>query len=208
MSRFNRQRAISILRRLSRVILGSALLVSILAVNIPSALVASGPMCNLACCAGKAPHAAGSCMNGSCHAFLGDANPKLHFRHEIPVEPVEQWCGLTRLKATSALLPIFASITVEFNADSSADASRATSKNTSDRTRLSTTAITKPCQPECGGVASGFTGSKRYRDLATLAYADRPRPPSGTKRSKARYLPSQQLSTLWRCHTPRGPPSS
>src|SRR5690349_10464722 len=50
-----------------RTVLAVSLLLAFLASSFPLTTIASGPMCTLACCAGRPPHAAGSCMNGSCH---------------------------------------------------------------------------------------------------------------------------------------------
>ncbi len=205
MPKLNRQGLASTATRVARVILGSSLLLSILWANVPSALVASGPMCNLACCAGRAPHAAGSCMNGSCHAFL-TAQTKAHIHHEAPIEQGEQLCGLSQLRMNFSRLPVFETVTVDFGAEGYADHSHGASKNALDQTSVSTTALTKPCQPDCGTCASGFASSKRQRHAAALGHANGPRPPSGVSLASVDYRPTRKLNALCRRGAPRGPP--
>jgi hypothetical protein len=197
----------STVTRVARVLLGSTLLLSILSVNIPSAVIASGPMCNLACCAGRAPHAAGSCMNGSCHAFLGGHNQKLHLHHETRVEPAEQLCGLSPLTQNATRL-VFRPRVTRKSSPPDSQHSHGTSKTDPEHGSLSSGAVTTPCQPECGSCASGFTNSNRQRDPAALAYADRPRPPSGAGRLSLDYPLTQKLSALRQRGAPRGPPAS
>ena len=108
----NKEKLRSTLSRVSRVILGAMLLVAILSANIPSSVIASGPMCTLACCAGRAPHAAGSCMNGSCHAFLAGHNQKPHI-HQTRVRVAEQVCGLSRATKNASRLLFMQMATTE-----------------------------------------------------------------------------------------------
>jgi hypothetical protein len=205
--KLNRQSLRSAIR-VSRVLLGSALLLSILSLHIPTALVASGPMCKLACCAGRAPHAAGSCMNGSCHASLSGHTEKIHIDRETPIEQAEELCGLARLKANPIRIPLSEKLTIGFGLGASSDDSREASKSAADQAGMSTQALTKPCQPDCGSCASGFAGSNRQRNTAALAYADRPRPPSGVGFGNTTYRPTQPLSALCSRGAPRGPPLS
>ena len=162
--------------RVARVLLGSTLLLSILWANIPSAAIASGPMCTLACCAGRAPHAAGSCMNGSCHAVLSHKQ-KLHIHHETRIEPVEQLCGLSRMTRNVSQLLFMRTVTTE-SSPPDTQYSREPSKTASDRTSMSTGELTKPCQPDCGAGTVSSTNQRRPRESATHSFADRARPPS------------------------------
>lgn len=188
----------STVRRVSRVLLGSTLLLSVLWVNIPFAAIATGPMCTLACCVGRAPHAAGSCMNGSCHAVLASSQ-KLQI-HQTRIAPTEQLCGLTRVTRNATRPRLIPRVATEPNP--------ATSKTAQDHSSVSTGALTKPCQPDCGSCPSGFAGSNRQRNAAALAYADRPRPPSGVGFGNGDFRPTPLLSALCRRGAPRGPPPS
>src|SRR4051794_5140490 len=82
------------LKSIARVFLATILLLGFVASTLPLESIASGPLCTLSCCAGRAPHAAGSCMNGSCHAFLGKDSS--HHRAPVGTQVNEQLCGLAR----------------------------------------------------------------------------------------------------------------
>lgn len=191
------------LLRVARVLLAAAVLLAVLSTAVPFTIFASGPMCALACCAGRAPHAAGSCMNGSCHASLSGHTKKPLIHFEARIEQGEELCGLPRIKLYSARLPAIETVTIY----ASSDISQRASKTAPDQASISTTALTKPCQADCGSCGSGFTNSNRQRNAAALAYADRPRPPSGLVLGKVDYRPTRKLSALCRRGTPRGPPS-
>ena len=200
----NRLHLLSSLNRLARTLLGATLLVAILAASFPLLTLASGPICNLACCAGTAPHAAGSCMNGSCHAFL-TLNAKAHIPKRAPHEKPEQLCGLRRSSVSASR--VLWSVTIN---SSSADGSHSTraSKGITDQATVSTTVLNKPCQPDCDGWASGSSGSNRQQDAAALAYADRPRPPSAVGFGSVVNGLTQALGAMCRRGAPRGPPLS
>ncbi len=186
--------------RLARVILGAALLLSILLINIPFAVFAEGPTCNLACCAGRPPHAAGSCMDGSCHASLGKRAKTRHAHVEAHLQG-EQLCGLSQIKFNPARLLATRAITIE----ASTDASRHDPPST-DRASISTSVLTKPCQSDCSSCAMGFTSSNRHRNSAALTHAERPRPPSEAGlQVKSDFI--LDLNARSRRDAPRGPPS-
>ena len=184
--------------RLAKVLVGSAVLLSILAVNVPLAVFASGPMCTLACCAGRAPHAAGSCMNGSCHVSFGRQTKKVHSHHEASGHG-EQLCGLSQLKSIGSSLLAIDTITIVARPERSANAP-------SDQTHVSPLVFTKPCQSG-DGCGTGFTKTNRQRNALALAYADRPRPLSGTAIDRLDRGLARKLDSHGRLGAPRGPPS-
>ena len=189
------------LLRVGRPLLAAMALCAVLATALPFTTLARGTMCTLACCAGRAPHAAGSCMNGSCHASLGGhANRHSHF--EAPIEP-EQLCGLRRIKLYAARLPVTNTVTI----DATSDLAREGHEIATDRESISTTALTKPCEAGCGSCGSSFTNSNRQRNAAAGAYADRARPSSVVKFGKPNYLSTRKLNAHLRLGAPRGPPS-
>ena len=196
MPKANSHSLVSFVVRVARVILGSMLLLAILTAYIPSAAVDNSPMCKLSCCAGMAPHAAGSCMDGSCHAFLTNHTDKLRNQTKSHGKS-EQLCGLELLKKNVSQLP-FTPIPV-------VDQSREASRSRSHLLRVSTSALTKPCQSDCGSWASSVARSSEDRS-AVLAYADQPRPPSGIGFGNVDYGRARKLSALCRRGTPRGPP--
>jgi hypothetical protein len=184
--------------RLAKVLVGSAVLLSILAVNVPFAVFASGPMCTLACCAGRAPHAAGSCMNGSCHVSFRQQTKKVHSHHEASGHG-EQLCGLSKLKSIGSPLLAIDRIAIVASSERSPNAP-------SDQTHVSPLVFTKPCQSgdSCG---TGFTKTNRQRHAVALAYANRPRPLSRTALNKLDRGLARKLDSHGRLGAPRGPPS-
>ena len=184
--------------RLAKVFVGSAVLLSILAVNVPLAAFASGPMCTLACCAGRAPHAVGSCMDGSCHVSFGRQTKNVHIHHEATGHG-EQLCGLSRLKSIGTSLLAIDTITIV--------ASPERSRKASDQTHVSSAVFTKPCQSDCDICGTSFTKTNRQRNAVPLAYANRPRPPSGTALRNLDPGLARKLDSHGRLGAPRGPPS-
>ena len=174
---------------MARVVLASVLLTAFFSGIVPIASVSAGSMCHLECCAGRAPHASGSCMNGSCQATLIRSQAVAKSRH-ARADQSEKLCGLARkIEAKS-----FARLRV------------AASPQTSP-TQLAV-AFKNPCQPDCGGCTSAFTNSKRQRNSAALAGANRPRPPTDTHLSDFRHRRIHLLKTKCRQSAPRGPPLS
>jgi hypothetical protein len=179
------------------------LLIAVLASALPLSTVASGPTCTLTCCEGRAPHAAGSCMNGSCQAVIAGPIKRVHL-HEAAPQQTEQLCGLPVLKGkTARVRPIQSLITRPF---ASTSRSLGTGHGALDQASVSTNAFTKPCQPDCGSCASGFMNSNRQRNSAAVAYADRPRPPSAAGLRNFKFGLTQALSAMLRQAAPRGPP--
>jgi hypothetical protein len=194
--------------RITRTILATLLLTTLLWNIVPVATIASGPMCTLACCAGRAPHAAGSCMTGSCHGVLAH-NRKVHVHTEAS-SPTVLLCGLSRLPMSANRLPSRSRLAVlsDFGARAHSDLSRDASKTFPDQASIATAVLTKPCQPDCGSCGTTFTNSNRQRNAAALAYANRPRPPSSVRLGTVHDTPPRKLNALCRRGAPRGPPLS
>jgi hypothetical protein len=156
----------------------------------PLALVSAGSMCALECCAGRTPHAAGSCMNGSCHAVLVKSH-KTTKGHQVKLNQGEQLCGVNRTVATKNVARM--------------RVNRAPRPAKSEPTTALAAAFVKPCQPECGGCGSGFASSNQQRNVATLAHPVRPRPPPDSLFDFGSHR-TQLLNALCRQGAPRGPP--
>ena len=125
--------------RVARVFLGLTLVASMLwCSTAPSVSADSEPTCHLACCAGTAVHKAGLCMNGSCHAF-GGMSGESHLRQELKLEPL---CGLEKITKTPSWSSIPRGLNGGFNE------LKSHSDSSSSKRRLTTAAVTKPCQPE------------------------------------------------------------
>jgi len=173
------------------------MLVGVLASTFPLAVVASGPMCTLTCCAGRAPHAAGSCMNGSCHANL-TRRKSAHDHHQLARYQFEQLCGMRRLAARFANLRVTAILSADQD----------TGRFAGNQDSLTASTLGQPCQPDCGSCSTGSTSSNRKRDSATLAYAAHARPPTGARRDVVDGNLLRSLDSLCNQYSPRGPPLS
>jgi hypothetical protein len=189
------------LQLFARGLLSLTLLLTLVAGNIVLPAAASGPLCTLACCAGRAPHAAGSCMQGSCASGAEDSHKSHHHSDEpqandSAADVPPEFAGLTAGAHGSDLNNV---PTIE--AEPSSQLENPTSPH------LSAAAASKPCAADCGACAPGFQAPKRSRAVALTArsqHAPRPTP--------AKLNGSNQFST----HTspgfsepcqPRGPPS-
>lgn len=170
----------------ARVLLASVLLAVFVAGIVPLASVAAGSACQLECCAGRAPHPSGSCMNGSCQAVL--STPGAHNHHAKP-DQAEKLCG--RPKTSTSFTPRRIDPSPHHSPD-----------------QVATAAFEKPCQPDCGGCATGFANSNRQRNSAAIADANRPRPPTAIRLSLFSHHGAQILAAQSRQGAPRGPPSS
>ncbi|HXT63231.1 MAG TPA: hypothetical protein VN696_09365 [Pyrinomonadaceae bacterium] len=176
-------------KRLVRVSLAIAMLAALLASIAPLETFASGPMCNLACCAGRAPHAAGSCMDGSCLAAIGKrANHNHHFQREVK----EHLCG-SSLQMRRRL------------SSGSRHESLIRTANQSRPAQVSSAIITKPCLLECGSCASGFSASD-YRNHAAVSGRYRVQPTSVSEVANTRLALLLTPAAALRQHPPRGPP--
>jgi hypothetical protein len=129
-------------------------------------------------------------MDGSCEAVL--STHKTRTAHRLIQG--DKLCGLNRALATK----IAGRMTVN----------RAPRPAKSDSATISAAAFVKPCQPDCGGPASGFAGSNRQRISATMAHAVRPRPPTDLHLLDLARHGAQTLDALCRQGAPRGPPLS
>jgi hypothetical protein len=151
--------------RVARVILATTLLLGILASSYPLTTIATGPMCKLACCAGRAPHGAGSCMNDSCPAFLETERKTFESNHHLASHHAEPMCGF----AQQPMLGKVSLITRALN-------NRANNRKTADQyhspSKIYSASLGRPCQPGCGSCISASSNSNRERYKATLGFAD------------------------------------
>ena len=166
--------------------------------SLPLTTIASGPMCTLACCAGRAPHAAGSCMNGSCHANALTRSKSAHIHRELLASHSERMCGLPRLtmRLNMSVRPPGAAVRP----------GQTRENNTAYKASVSATNLGKPCQADCGSCASGFTSPSRKRSVAALAYATQSRPPSNVRLADVEDSLTRKLTALCRQCAPRAPP--
>jgi hypothetical protein len=182
MNRFHSRR-ISLVR-VARTFLAALLLTAFSAGVVPLVPVSAGSTCQLECCAGRAPHASGSCMHGSCQANL---SAPAHGHHAT--EPVDEFCGLPKKIETKS----FPRSRIKSTAHLSSD-------------HIASLAFEKTCQPDCGGCALGSTNTNRQRNSSAIASSDRPRPPTNLRLANLAYSPVQTFRAQRRQGAPRGPP--
>lgn len=163
------------------------LLAAFLSGVVPLAVTA-GSWCNLECCAGKAPHASGSCMKGACQTTLSTSRAG---RHHARRDQADKFCGLPRKIHLSS----FTTWPAEARLFGSSD-------------HVSSMALESPCQLDCGGCTSGFANSNRSRNSAPVAGGSRPLSPTNNHASEFRYHRIRILETQCRQGAPRGPPTS
>lgn len=194
----------------ARAILGAILVLGLLSGSLPFASVSSAPVCKLACCVGRPPHAAGSCMSGSCHTGLVLHPATSNHAHDhIGKNRAEPLCGAAKMTTSAAILRMQEVPTAD---NSSATDGRTTDQRQSarggpeQRESVTTAVAVKPCQTDCGGCVSGSTSHNRQSDRAVLCYADRPRPPSSAGRAATSCAFANNLDVLCRRARPRAPP--
>lgn len=189
--------------RAARLVLAVLLLFAFLSSSVPLIVSASGSKCELACCAARAPHAAGSCVNGSCHADSLKRRKSARFASKQTEErskQTEQLCGVPRrleIKTLARIRPQTVSQTASEH-----------SQTVSDHKSLSNLSLSRPCLPECGGSGISSTNSNRQRNSAALVQPDRPRPRLDLRLVDLAHRSSQILDALCRQCAPRGPPAS
>jgi len=169
-----------------RAVLVTVLLGAFLSGILPLAPVTAGSLCTLACCVGRAPHVSGSCMRGSCAVTLSAARPH---KHDAIPDQAESLCGLPRTLKPTSFTRRQASPAGAFD-------------------RVSSSALERPCQADCGSCASGSANSHRPRNSATVTGNCRPRPPTITQLSGFRFRRALILRTLCLQDAPRGPPTA
>jgi len=175
--------------------LALTLLLCSAAATLPFAAFADRQLCQLACCRGHAPHAAGSCMDGACAAML---IPPRKSPVALKFQPGEKLCGFShafkRLSARSiSRLP--------------PGVDQTQNSGSEGQTRLAATALSNPCGADCGGCLSLAFNSKRFRTAAALNQDDRGHPAVKHFTNISRNL-LRQRSSLCRFASPRGPPVS
>ena len=195
--------------RVARMILAATLLLGLLSGSVRFAAVSSASLCELACCLGRAPHAAGSCMGDSCNtSFPARATTTPHETRNAAAES-EHLCGATHAtpKRGKLRLKAVAMVGASSTQHSHAGERQAARVNQpSGQATVSSAALMTPCNPDCGSCASGSTGNKRPRNIATLSYADRARPPSRGRSALTSYGRIGALSAQCPQLQPRAPP--
>jgi hypothetical protein len=169
----------------ARIFLAALLLTAFAAGIVPLVPVLAGSTCQLECCAGRAPHAAGSCMDGSCQANLSAP----HTRRASAAQD-DELCGLPKKIDTKS----FSRTRIKSSAPVSFD-------------QVASAVFDQPCPPDCGGCASSSTKTNRQRNSAAIVSANRPRPPTAAGLSNSSSHATKTFGAQCRQGAPRGPPS-
>ena len=186
------------IRIIARSVLAAVLSLAFFGGSFQLARSASGSLCTLTCCAGRAPHAAGSCMNGSCRAALRSV-PRDHAH--VYNHTSDQFCGVERISTRKSSLLRLA-VTRDLSAAKDAQGQSQQSANPA----TTVAGVTKPCDPTCGGGMSTSSTQNRPRESAATAFADKPRPPTQSQILEASCACKKILNGFWRERCPRGPP--
>lgn len=199
----------------ARASLAVVLLLTLVAGSIALPAAASGPMCTLSCCVGRAPHAAGSCMGGSCDAGVSARNPVSNTHHSHhhqnqgqpedsePSDSQQPFAGIMA-SADSEIgeMPTIEAAPYEASAETDA------AQNRTGQSAISAAVLSKPCRQDCGLCASGFVTPKRPRNAAVPAGSNHARPTVVTSVAEVElFLKSARTVHGLKC-APRGPPLS
>ena len=190
------QSAVKMIRIIARSVLVAVLSLAFLGGSFQLAQSASGSLCTLTCCAGRAPHAAGSCMNGSCRAALKISR---HDHAHVYKQTSDQFCGVERVATRKG------SLLRHTDVGSARDAQSQSKQSANPATIVA--GVTKPCDPTCGGGISASSTQTRPRESTAAAFADKPRPPTQSQILEASFECTKILNGFLRERGPRGPPT-
>jgi hypothetical protein len=165
---------------LARIALALLLAAAFTCTTVPLASVSASNTCHLECCAARAPHAAGSCMNGTCHAAIQVHKNKL--RRPASSETAEAFCGLKRFSEQTGHHAI---------------------SNDAPTTQPSVATFQRACDADCGSCAVGSVSAKGKIAIAASYQLQ----PLGTRCSIDSDLISS-TQTFHRRYSPRGPPTA
>lgn len=203
---------------LPRIIVAVVLVLSLLCGVVPFSSASVEHLCTMECCAGLAPHAA-----GSCHMKMSP--PGKVAAGSTTERGSDQLCGLPQAK-NAAIEGIVAGVMgMKDSADSSLDLDDVTidasdhcntdSQSTDvsapsrndypQQASIATQSFLKPCPPECGTGALS-SGVRPSRHKVALAYNARPRPPTLGRKGQHSISSVLVTSTFCKQLRPRGPP--
>ena len=173
---------------LPRLALAVALLGAFLLNFTPLPLVSAGSMCTLACCAGSAPHAAGSCMGKSCHA-------PLHFKGHHGFSRVanasnERFCGSVRNIKIKTLVAV--------------DSGELSAQH--DHFTALRMAIEQQCSLDCASCLVAFSNANQKKNPATMPEPIRICSPALARRFRLDQVRVGLSETSSGNCSPRGPP--
>ena len=143
-------------RFIARLLVALALASSLLSSVAPFSTASSTKLCTMACCLGKAPHVAGSCVHESCET------PPLQ-AHAI--EAKEHLCGEEVLAQPKPVVKRRLGLRVR--------STRAVTRRSAAVSPQNSVAnFRKPCPPDCGAAVCSSPNQRRSRELLTVALSE------------------------------------
>jgi hypothetical protein len=203
--------------KLARIFVTIVLVSSLLAAVVPFNSAAAGNLCTMECCAGLAPHAAGSChmkmspgklITGAATEHGPDEHCGLAQANDGAIKGID--AGVMGMNDGVNSSPGLDDVTIDAsdhcNANSHSEAVSATPHNDLPTANIAARTFSKPCPPECGTGVMG-AGVRPSRHCLALAQSARPKPPTlGRERHFNRSLSA--TSSFGEQLRPRGPPFS
>ena len=177
--------------------------------------LAEGRPCAMECCAGLAPHAAGSCSHGAVqtgHVAHSDQEPtkgavSSHCGTPIQAEehPQESAEPPEKEEHHPAVIEVADRdlVHADHHVPPRSDHQKKPERTTGS---ISASAFSKPCEPSCGATVASPGGQYRPRDAAVLSHQARPRPPTVQTRQRFVYSPTKDLSAFGCRQGARAPP--
>jgi len=201
--------------KLARIFVTIVLVSSLLATVVPFNSAAAGNLCTMECCAGLAPHAAGSChmkmspgklMTGAATNHGPGEHCGLAQTNQEAIKGIDAGVMGMNDGASSSLNDVTIDASNHCNADSHSEDVSATSHSDLRTANIAARIFSKPCPPECGTGVMG-SGVRPSRHSVALAHNARPRPPTlGREGRLNRSLLA--TSSFGEQLRPRGPPFS
>ncbi|MGB9179495.1 MAG: hypothetical protein WCB68_09660 [Pyrinomonadaceae bacterium] len=206
------------LRLPARAALAMTLALALLAAFVSFDALSSSKLCSMPCCAGKAPHLAGSCAGGHCHANLSIVKKEAEPEHQhatvdspAPQQSAMHMHGAHEMAAAEDRHAHHSVEVEQTNSDGAREPSQdsqaqATNVDPEQTASIEPVILSRPCAPDCGVSTNGFAQLRRSRDPAALAINGQPRPPTLIKFYARSGSPAFRTSLLCRQCVPRGPP--
>jgi hypothetical protein len=178
---------------------------------------ASGPLCTMACCAGKTPHAAGSCVHSACETGIstdtptGNSHEHSH-HHDSQTAAAPDSNGhasliLADVTAGACGAGIEEVPTIEA-APVQADEKLPNSAERKTNPAFSATVLSQPCEAGCGACTSSYAAPNRSRNALALSGVKSPPVPHCSKYADHNRPLTFAASIYCRQSVPRGPPAS
>ena len=180
----------------------------------PLGQTSSGHLCMMACCAGKPPHEAGLCRDGSCHIKLPIRRPPPPPKERGELygarKPRTACHSATRIQdAPSPRGEDFPPADHQHNRSVESSAQEQSQRDGSRQTTIvAASMLTRQCPPDCRAVTFSYSSQSRRRDSTATSDAERPRPPSDLRLRHTSHNPAKELDALCGRERPRGPPLS